>query len=174
MIRADCFRRCAIRATAVFIFCIFAAPTLSPAYPLTSTETKLLQKIERDTLQYFLNHADARTGLVRDSSRAGSPASIAATGFGLAALAIGADRGWITHDLARANILKTLIFIEFEAEQSHGFFYHFLDMRSGKRIWKSEASSIDTALLVAGALTAAAYYPGTEIEKRAFRIYFSR
>ena len=158
------------QVTLVLIF-IFALPSFSFGYELTPAETKLLRKIEQDTLRYFLREADANTGLVRDSSRAGSPSSVAATGFGLAAWAIGADRGWITHDLAQNKILKALITLESVAEHAHGFFYHFLDMRTGKRAWKSEASSIDTALLVAGALTAAQYYPGTEIEKRALKIY---
>ncbi len=150
---------------------VFILPSSSFGYELTPAETTLLQKIAQDTLRYFLREADVNTGLIKDTSRAGSPASIAATGFGLAALAIGADRGWITHDLAKKKILKTLITLESVAEHSHGFFYHFLDARTGTRTWKSEASSIDTALLVAGALTAAQYYPGTEIERRALKIY---
>jgi len=141
------------------------------AYELKPAEIKLLEKIERDTLKYFLRYSDSTTGLVKDNSREGSPASIAATGFGLAALAIGADRGWITHDLAKSKLIRALTALELKAEHKNGFFYHFLDMRTGKRVWKSEASSIDTALLIAGALTAAQYYPGTEIETRAKRIY---
>ena len=165
-------RLCAFRTTATllsFFLCLGTIPAF--AYELKPAEIKLLEKIERDTLKYFLRHSDPTTGLVRDNSRAGSPASIAATGFGLAALAIGADRGWINQDTAKEKILKTLTALELKAENKNGFFYHFLDMKTGKRVWKSEASSIDTALLVAGALTAAQYYPGTEIEVRAKRIY---
>lgn len=150
---------------------IFSYPTFSSAYDLSQAETKLLERIQRDTLLYFLSQTNPNTGLVKDNSRPGSPASIAATGFGLAALAIGADRGWITQDLARERILKTLFTLDTKAAHEHGFFYHFLDTKTGKRVWKSEASSIDTALLIAGALTAAQYYPGTEIEKRAHKIY---
>ncbi len=169
------FRLCAIRATAVllsFFLCVsvFFSPAVF-AYDLTPAEAKLLEKIERDTLQYFLRESNVNTGLIKDTSRAGSPASVAATGFGLAALAIGADRGWITHELAKQKILKALITLETNAEHKNGFFYHFLDTRTGNRVWKSEASSIDTALLIAGALTAAQYYPGTEIENRANKIY---
>ncbi len=152
-------------------FLFFLQSSLLFAYELKPAEIKLLEKIERDTLKYFLRHSDPATGLVKDHSRQGSPASIAATGFGLAALAIGADRGWLTHDFAKSKLIKTLTALELKAEHKNGFFYHFLDMRTGKRVWKSEASSIDTALLIAGAMTAAQYYPGTEIETRAKRIY---
>jgi hypothetical protein len=154
-----------------FLALLFSFPSELSAYELKPAEIKLLEKIERDTLRYFIEQADSVTGLVRDSARPGSPSSTAATGFGLAALAIGADRGWITHAFAQARILKALTTLENSAEHKNGFFYHFLDMRTGKRVWKSEASSIDTALLVAGALTAAQYYPGTEIEKLAQKIY---
>lgn len=156
-------------SAALFLFLQSASPI--SAQELKPAEIKLLEKIERDTLKYFLRYSDPSTGLVKDNSREGSPASIAATGFGLAALAIGADRGWLTHDVAKSKLIKALTALELKAEHKNGFFYHFLDMRTGKRVWSSEASSIDTALLIAGALTAAQYYPGTEIEARAKKIY---
>ncbi len=115
--------------------------------------------------------SDKVTGLTRDSSQTGSPASIAATGFALAAVAIGQSRGWIPKDYAYDQLKKTLTTLVSTAEHKNGFYYHFLDARSGRRVWSSEASSIDTALLVAGALLAAQYYPGTEIEAMAHRIY---
>jgi len=115
--------------------------------------------------------SDKETGLTKDSSRPGSPSSIAATGFALAALAIGADHGWITEEWALKTLRKTLKTLLTKAQHEHGFYYHFLDLRSGRRVWASEASSIDTALLVAGALTAAQYYPGTDIERMAHDIY---
>ncbi len=131
----------------------------------------LLSKIEKDSLQYFIRLSDKVTGLTRDSSQPGSPASIAATGFSLAAIAIGQFRQWIPKDQAYRQIHKTLKTLLTKAEHKNGFFYHFLDTRTGKRVWGSEASSIDTALLVAGALLAAQYFPGTRIEKMATTLY---
>jgi hypothetical protein len=130
-----------------------------------------LNKIEKDTLQYFTRFSDKITGLTKDSSRTGSPSSVAATGFALAAYAIGGSRGWLTQDYAYARILTTLQTLRHKAAHERGVFYHFLDARTGKRVWGSEASSIDTALAVAGALLAAQYYPGTEVEKLAREIY---
>lgn len=145
----------------------------SPAagYVPTPEEAILLSKIEKDSAQYFIRMSDKVTGLTRDSSQTGSPASIAATGFALAAVAIGQSRGWIPKDYAYDQLKKTLTTLVSTAEHKNGFYYHFLDARSGRRVWSSEASSIDTALLVAGALLAAQYYPGTEIEAMAHRIY---
>ncbi len=155
-----------------FLAVSFFSHSLSAsAYNLTPAEAKLLEKIERDTFQYFLEQSDNNTGLVKDNSRPGAPASISATGFGLAALAIAANRNWIAPELAQLKILKILKTLDSDASHKNGFFYHFLDAKTGKRTWKSEASSIDTALLVAGALTAAQYYPGTEIEQHALKLY---
>lgn len=136
-----------------------------------TTERDLLNKIEQDTLQYFVRLSDKDTGLTRDSSRPGSPSSVAATGFALSALAIGGSRGWLSRDFAYSRILITLQTLKHKASHQAGFFYHFLDSRTGHRVWSSEASSIDTALAVAGALLAAQYYPGTEVEKLAKEIY---
>lgn len=149
---------------------IVTSPTGVASEPALS-DIELLSKIEKDSLQYFIRMSDKMTGLTRDSSRAGSPASIAATGFALAAVAIGASRGWIDSDQASDQLGKTLKTLLTKAQHERGFFYHFLDSRTGRRVWGSEASSIDTALLVAGALLAGRYYPGTEIDRMAQDIY---
>lgn len=96
---------------------------------------------------------------------AGSPpaprvASIAATGFGLAALVVAADQGRMPRRRAEARALATLRFFARRAPQVHGFYYHFLDMRSGARAWKCELSTIDSAILLLGALAAGSYFHG--------------
>ena len=149
----------------------FQAPAPLPAFEPSPEDRALLNKIEQDTLQYFVRCSDKVTGLTKDSSRTGSPSSVAATGFALAAYAIGASRGWLAPDYAYARTLTTLQTLRYKTSHQKGFFYHFLDTKTGKRVWGSEASSIDTALAVAGALLAASYYPGTEVEKLAREIY---
>ena len=99
-------------------------------------------------------------------------ASIAATGFGLTALCIGAERGWITRSAARERTLQTLQFFADRAFHQHGWFYHWLDAKTGKRRWQSEVSSIDTALLLAGVLTARQYFnDDPQIQQLATKIY---
>jgi hypothetical protein len=113
---------------------------------------------------YFWEQANPQTGIVMDRARNdGSAAghdvgSIAATGFGLTALCIGANHGWIPRDHARARVLAPLNYFWAHAFHDHGWYYHFLDARSGARRLRSEISSIDTALLVAGILTAGEYF----------------
>jgi len=99
-------------------------------------------------------------------------ASIAATGFGLTALCIGADRGWISKAEALERTRNTLRFFDARAYQQHGWFYHWLDSRTGERRWNSEVSSIDTALLLAGVLTVRqCFLSDQEIVRLAGQIY---
>ena len=154
-----------------FLFAIFSPFKYASAFSPTAEDIQLLEKIEEDTSQFFIRQTDKNIGLTKDSSRSGSPSSIAATGFALAVYAISQSHGWIKTDYAYNRILITLKTLRDIAEHKNGFFYHFMDVRTGKRVWTSEASSIDTALLVAGALLAAEYFPDTEIEELANEIY---
>ncbi len=163
----------------------FAAQTagLQPAgaQALSPLDIDLLDDIERRSFRYFWDQANPRTGLVLDRVRSdGKPdepwhqnvASIAATGFGLTAICIAAQHRWISRDTARARILTTLRFFASQAPQVHGWFYHFMDSSSGQRVWNSEISSIDTALLLSGILTARrAFGDDSEIMTLATLIY---
>lgn len=162
-----------------------SSPTIavqrSSHHTFSSRDEALLEDLERRSFQYFWEQSSARTGLVLDRARTdGSPAddehhtvaSIAATGFALTALCIAAERRWIAKDAARERVRITLRFFAERALQEHGWFYHWLDVNTGERRWKSEVSSIDTALLVAGALTARQYFrDDREIARLAEQIY---
>ena len=126
-----------------------------------------LANLQRATFGYFLEETNPRNGLVPDSTREGAPSSIAAVGFALAAYAVGAERGFLSRSDALERALTTLRFLwdspqgeERDATGHKGFFYHFLDIQTGRRTWKSELSTIDTTLLLAGALSAATYFDG--------------
>ena len=114
--------------------------------------------------------ADPNTGLVRDRASANEPyassvSSIAATGFGLSALAIAHSRGFMDPGALETRVRTTLKFLCEQTDQEHGFFYHFLDSGTGKRIWKSEASSVDTGWLLCGVLHCGSYWKDPEIRK---------
>lgn len=113
--------------------------------------------VQQRAFRFFVEQADPKTGLVKDradNSKADSytVASIASTGYGLAALAVGLRRGWIAREAAMEQALRSLRFLLTGMRQENGWTYHFVDMRTGERVWDSEISTIDTALLVAGAL----------------------
>ena len=133
----------------------------------------LLDEVERRSCRYFYEMADPNTGLVRDRAATNEQyssgvASVAATGFGLSALAIGNSRGYLDRDKVQARVRTTLKFLCDHTAQEHGFFYHFLDSANGARVWKSEASSIDTAWLLCGALHSRSYW-----EDAGIRMYAS-
>lgn len=157
------------------------APQRNPRKSFSARDEAFLEDLERRSFQYFWEQAGAGTGLVLDRTRTdGAPAdedhrtvaSIAATGFGLTALCIAAERGWVRRNDARERIRTTLRFFAERALQEHGWFYHWLDVNTGERKWKSEVSSIDTALLIAGALTARQYFrEDAEINRLSTAIY---
>jgi hypothetical protein len=155
-----------------------AAPVEPPALTPGLTLPPLFDDIERRTFDFFWSTADPKTGLVPDRYPRPSPASVAAIGFALTAYVIGAERGFVTREQARQRTLATVRFLR---DAPHGpqavgktgykgFFYHFLDMKTGARAGRSELSTVDTALLIAGMLHAQAYFDGShpgEVEIRA-------
>jgi hypothetical protein len=124
-----------------------------------------LESLQRETFSYFLKETNPRNGLVVDKTAADWPASIAATGLALAVYPVAVERGFISRAAAIETVLTTLRFFwtspqgpEPDATGYHGFYYHFLDMQSGRRAWQCELSTVDTTILLAGVLTAAAYF----------------
>lgn len=131
----------------------------------TASDTAFLERFQCAAFGYFLKHCNPTNGLVADTSRADAPASIAVVGFALACYPVAVVRGWMPRAAAAARTLVTLRFF-WSSPQSEagdatgykGFYYHFLDMRSGRRAWQCELSLIDSTLLLAGVLTASAYF----------------
>jgi hypothetical protein len=124
-----------------------------------------LLKLQRDTFGYFLHETNLRNGLVPDNTRKGAHSSIAAIGLSLATYPIAVERNYIPRSEAVARVLTTLRFF-WNSEQSpepdatgyKGFYYHFLEMESGRRAWRCELSTIDSTILIAGGLAAACYF----------------
>ena len=131
----------------------------------TLPDDALVDRLQRGAFSYFSDYRNAENGLAADTSRAGSPCSIAVVGFALSCYPIGVKHGWMSREEAAALTLRTLRFFwnspqgdQADAIGYKGFFYHFLDMRAGRRVWQCELSLIDTTLLLAGMLTAAGYF----------------
>jgi hypothetical protein len=143
-----------------------------------------LAQLEHDTFKYFADEMNPDNGLVPDSTKEGAPSSIAAVGFALTAYPIGVECGYLSRAEAIKRCLITLRFfhngpqgIGPDAIGHKGFYYHFLDMKTGRRADNSEVSTMDTTYLLAGALTVAMYFDGEtgeerEIRKLAEALYF--
>ncbi len=129
-------------------------------------DVAVLDSLQYRGFLYFWNEANPSNGLIKDRDTAGSPCSIASTGFGLSAICIGVDHGWITRDAARQRVLTTLQTF-WNGPQGpatsgvigyKGLFYHFLDMNTATRTWNCELSTIDTALLFGGIVHVREYF----------------
>jgi hypothetical protein len=139
-------------------------------------DTRLLEVLQREAFGYFLQETNPANGLVRDKTCEGWPASISAVGLALTAYPVGVERAFLTREEAVKRTLTTLRFFahspqgpEPNATGYKGFCYHFLDMETGERVWRCELSTVDTALLLAGALTAAAYFDRQTTDERDIR-----
>ena len=156
-----------------------AARTADHGYAaLPRQQQQLVNDLERRTFEWFWHSADPKNGLVPDSYPGRSFCSIAAVGFGLTAYGVGVERGYITREQAIERTLATLRFFrnapqndsEDDATGYHGFYYHFLDMQTGKRAMRYvELSSVDTTLLLAGVLFAESYYDRDTPQEREIR-----
>ena len=135
-----------------------------------------IAELQKRTYRFFETQTHPETGLVRDNTRPGAPASIAGSGMALACHVVAVETGHERRDEAAASVRRMLEFL-WNAEQSdhvdatghRGFFYHFLDIDTGKRVWKSELSTIDSGILFAGALIAAQYFDRDSADERAIR-----
>src|ERR1700683_5298586 len=142
-----------------------------------------LETLQRESFSYFVHETNPVNGLVIDKTAPDWPASIAATGLALAAYPVGIERGFMSRTAAVERTLATLRFFwnspqgpEPDATGYQGFYYHFLDLRTGRRAWQCELSTVDSAFLLAGALAAGMYFAGDaphehEIRKLADALY---
>lgn len=124
-----------------------------------------LHTIQRETFDYFIHQVNPVNGLVADRSRGPGPASIAVVGLALSAYPVGVERGFISRPEAAKLALTTLRFLRDSPHDTgsaatgyKGFYYHFLDLKTGRRTWHSELSTVDSAFMFAGMLAAAAYF----------------
>src|SRR5262245_36736298 len=142
-----------------------------------------LARLQWTTLDYYLKESNPLNGLIRDKTDPGAPASIAAVGMALSTIPILVERGVIHRELGALVALKRLRFFhtsphgpEPDGTGYRGFYYHFLDMNSGRRVWQCELSTIDSAFLFAGILTVATFFDGdtadeSEIRRLADELY---
>jgi hypothetical protein len=167
-----------IAFAAALASCSGSGTALAPDTQADSVRV-LLDTIQQKTFAFFWERSPASTGLTPDRWPTPSFSSIAAVGFALTAYPIGADQGLITREAAAERVLTTLRYF-YQLPQGpapsgtaghHGFFYHFLDANTGLRYRTVELSTVDTALLLAGALFCSEYFDRTTGAEPAIRAY---
>lgn len=152
-------------------------------YQLTKEDEAFLDDLERRAFLFLWEHSGKKNGLTLDRARTNGDApkpnenhynvgSIAATGFALTGLCIAADRNWVKADEAKQRARVTLEFFANRAFHKDGWFYHWIDLETEERRWKSEISTIDTALLLGGVLSVRqCFADDKEIVRLATKIY---
>jgi hypothetical protein len=155
---------------------ILPPTTPANASPFSKEDEAFLEELQQASFKYFWAQAHPETGVVLDRCNARNPVtselgSIAATGFGLTALCIGEKRGYVARPAAVARALNTLRFLWRKLPNHRGFFYHFANINTGERLWDSEVSSVDTAILLCGVLTCRQHFAHSEISELALEIF---
>lgn len=155
-----------------------ARPASPPASStLSDSDRDFLYELECLTFRYFWEQANPATGLVKDRCNIRTPndegvvASIAATGFGLTALCIAEEEGFILRDQAIERVTTTLRSLWKKLPNHRGFFYHWANINTGERIWDSEISSVDTAILLCGVLTCREHFREAEVTRLANEVF---
>ena len=147
-------------------------PPSSPGFSLSPEDDNFLNDLESANFLFFWEQGSPKTGMVKDrcnvqTNDQGIVASIAATGFGLTALCIGVERGFISKAVALERIFAALRFLWKKVPHHRGFFYHFANINTGERVWDSEISSVDTAILLCGILTCRQYFKHRDVAQLA-------
>ncbi len=144
--------------------------------PAELSDTEFLELVQHTAFDFFWYEAEPANGLIRDRSTDSRRSSIASVGFGLSALTVGIDRGWISRESGRERVLNTLEFFwhspqgpEVDATGYKGLYYHFLNMDTGRRWGTTELSTIDTALLLGGVLHVREYFDEADPDEERIR-----
>ena len=145
-------------------------------YELTNDQETLLSDLQSDAFNYFIHEVNPDNGLVVDCTKEGWPSSIAAVGMALSVYPVGVERNFISREEAIERTLRKLRFFAASEQSTNpnatgykGFYYHFLDMKSGRRAWQCELSTMDSTFLFAGMLAAAAYFDRDSEEESEIR-----
>ncbi|HVU47120.1 MAG TPA: glucoamylase family protein [Terracidiphilus sp.] len=143
---------------------------------LTPADEQLLDEIEHASFLFFWEQSNPETGLTKDRCNVREKdtslaASIASTGFGLTAICIAEKRGFVSYSDARLRVIHALSYLWHKLPTHRGFFYHFANINTGERIWDSEVSSVDTALLLCGVLTCRQHFKDRTISDLAHAIF---
>ena len=147
------------------------------ASPFSPGDDALLEELEHANFLYFWEQADPHTGMIRDRCNVIKPdptnllGSTAATGFGLTAICIGRQRGFVSQAEVEERVLNTLRFFWDVMPQHRGFFYHWANIATGERLWDSEISSVDTSMLLCGILTCREFFANAQIKSLATQIF---
>lgn len=135
-------------------------------------DDELLDKVQKHTFKYFWDYAHPTSGLARERLGSGDTVAAGGSGFGIMAVIVGVERGWITRTEGAARILTIANFLA-EAERFHGAWPHWINGQTGKAIafstYDDGADLVETAFLIEGLLAARQYFSGSDATETSLR-----
>ncbi len=142
-------------------------------FPVIS-DNALLDLVQQQTFKYFWDYGHPVSGMARERSNA-TPETVTSggTGFGVMAIPVGINRGFITRAEGLARMQKIVGFLKNTAQKFHGAFSHWLNGTSGVVIPFSTkddgADLVETSYLMAGLLAARQYFDGADAGETTLR-----
>ena len=143
------------------------------ATTISETDSALLDMVQRATFKYFWDYAHPVSGLARERLGSGETCAIGGSGFGVMAIIVGIERGFITRTQGVARMLTILNFLTTQADRFHGAFPHWMNGTTGKVIpfsTKDDGGDIvETSYMIEGLLTARQYFNQDNSDEKQIR-----
>lgn len=166
---ARCYRVRSVRNNGLSVS-DFSPTACAQTAPMT--DEQLLDMVQRYTFRYFWDHAHPVSGMARERLNSGDLVTTGGSGFGIMALVVGAERGWITRQQALDRLVQIVSFLQF-AQRFHGAFAHWMDGTTGKAQpfspYDDGADLVETAFLMQGLLAARQYFDRTDPQEAGLR-----
>ena len=147
------------------------------------SDNELLTSVQEATFRYFWHYGHPVSGLARERDRGGRICTIGGSGFGVMAIIVGAERGFVTREDAARPTLRIVTFLDEKAKRYHGVWSHWLDGATGETIPFARKNGIpadnggdlvETSFLVQGLLVARQYFDGGNPHERQIRAKITR
>lgn len=126
------------------------------------TDDEYLDMVQRATFRYFYNYGHPVSGLSRERLGSGQTVTSGGSGFGVMALLVGIERGYISRQEGTERILKILRFLNYKADRFHGAFSHWLDGETGTvqpfSTYDNGGDLVETSYMIQGLFTVRQYF----------------
>ncbi|MFN3848924.1 MAG: glucoamylase family protein [Spirosomataceae bacterium] len=126
------------------------------------SDDELLTLVQKQHFKYFWDFGHPVSGLARERNTSGDVCTSGGTGFGIMAMVVAADRGFVTRQQAAERLLKITTFLKEKAITHHGAFPHWLNGETGATVPFSTHDNggdiVETSYLIQGLLTARQYF----------------
>lgn len=137
------------------------------------SDDELLTLVQKQTFRYFWEFGHPVSGLARERNTSGDVCTSGGTGFGIMAMVVAVERGFITRQQAVERLAKMTDFLKNKTKTHHGVFPHWLNGTTGATVpfstYDNGGDLVETAYLIQGLMTARQYFDKKTTEETALR-----